>query len=378
MWIVRSLTDKKQQRRNSQTTILYIILGFSLLVVPYGKTLYSQTGQSILTQHFRMGDYVVTQSQATQVIQQQEAPDLLKKLNPPPSTGKEDYKEIYIQRRVMRELLPDSSEMYGYIVKERQEREGVAEIIWEKLISKPGLVVTNLTKNFRYLKDPIGNILPYFFLLTVISAFFIKIKNKNTYARRLLPTFLVAYLIIISFFTGVIDRYVHIIFGLVLAHTMTEAYLLIDRFLLINVTNKQRVLGILLLFSATLLLIPRLFTTAVAKPKIGEHANLFGNCSRFVKNSEEQVFSIHPADAYLVGGRFYILPNDSLEKIAQYAHKIGVRWLIIKSNEQNFYTMANWLKNKNLEKDYSDLLTLRCKAERKLIYLYEFKSISDR
>ena len=63
MWIVRSLTGKKQQRRDSHTTTFYIILGFSLLIVPYGIALYSQTGQSILTQHFRMGDYVVTQSQ---------------------------------------------------------------------------------------------------------------------------------------------------------------------------------------------------------------------------------------------------------------------------------------------------------------------------
>ena len=248
IWIFRSITERNQQRKKSLGTVLYITLGFSLLIVPYGMALYSQTGQSILTQHFRMGDYVVTQAQATQVIQQQGDLDLLNKLTPS-STGKETYEEIYIQRRVMRELLPDSSEMYSHVAKDSQEGRSIAESVWDKFRNKPSLVTRNLTKNFSYLKEPIGNILPYLFLVTFFSAFLLKIENKNTYARRLLPTLIVIYLIVLSFFSGVVDRYVQVIFGLVLVHIMVEVYLIVDRFLLVNVSNKQRMLGTLFLFS---------------------------------------------------------------------------------------------------------------------------------
>ncbi len=216
--------------------------------------------------------------------------------------------------------------------------------------------------------------LPYIFLLTVISAISLKVESRNLYARRLLPLFIVIYLIFISLFTGVVERYMHVIFAFILAHVMIEAYLLVDRLLLVNMTRKLRVLGILLLFSTTLLSMPRLFTSAVAKPKVGERANLLGDCSQFVDNAKEPVFSLHPIYAYLVGGRFRTLPNDSLEKVAQYADKTGVRWLITTgSMEQIYYSKANWLKNKNLENQYPELVTLRCQAEDKLVYLYEFK-----
>ena len=97
-----------------------------------------------------------------------------------------------------------------------------------------------------------------------------------------------------------------------------------------------------------------------------------------IKNSKESVFSAQPAGAYLIGGRFYALPNDSLEKIAEYARKTGVRWLaVVEPNVRNHYTKVNWLQNISLENDYSELLALHCKAEGRMIYLYEFKKIKE-
>lgn len=374
IWLARSFLGTIQQRRQSQAITLYIIIGFSFLIVPYGIVLYEQTGQSIFTQHFRLGKYVVTQSQANQVILQQISggdPNFFNKLGIDPTTitgfSKPTFEDTYAQRRRMRELLPDSSEMHGKIFEDKYENP-LAEKIWEK-IKQPNIVINNFINNFRHLEEPLGLVLPYIFLLTVISAFFIKVKTINVYTRILLPVFIITYWLVVSVFTGIIERYMHVIFILILVHILIEVSLIFKRFFP-DATKKISVLGILLLFSSTLVATPRLFISADAKPKVGESANLLGDCSRLVDS--EPVFSLHPLEAYLFGGRFRELPNDSLDKVAQYANNTKVKWLIIvdNSDQQIYYSKAGWLDNKNLENQYSEQIKLRCRDRG--VSLYEF------
>src|SRR5690606_221019 len=62
----------------------------------------------------------------------------------------------------------------------------------------------------------------------------------------------------------------------------------------------------------------------------------------------QPMFALLPAYAYMSGGSYRVLPNDSLERVVHYGRLTGVRWLLVPENpreviETHFYGNAPWL-----------------------------------
>jgi len=160
-----------------------------------------------------------------------------------------------------------------------------------------------------------------------------------------------------------------------LIHTVIEIHLAVSRLTTIKITQKMRLSTILLILSLILWLTPRLFTAIRITPKIAEHELPFKECASFVKNGEA-IFSFHPVNSYLLGGTFRTFPNDSINKVVQYAKNTKVRWFVLtkspsESEQRDYYLYSPWLKSSDLEKDSAGHIKKRCYTQDENVILYE-------
>jgi hypothetical protein len=364
IWHVIHLSIGSRERRPFfMKNLVLLWTGFLVLAVPYTLVLYHQTGQMPHKQNFRAGKYVVSLKDNSPLTD-------LEKLR---AQDANTYRQAYAKRRHMRKLLPDSSEMYSRLYG-KEDRN----IFLERFFSyfqRPEEYFSIFLKNLMFLKRPLGAFIFYLFLVLCISPFVVKSKRVSLSKRLLFPTFIAFYLAVLSCLgAGIVGRYVFILFPFVLMHITIEVFtLLID----LNYIQNRGVLiacfGVF--FVLVFYLTSRHFQEAKVYPKFSEQMSQYQRFKNYIRHGEP-AFSLLPGSSYLAGATFRVLPNDSLEKVAKYGKRTGVRWLLVDRTNRTFvekipYNNAQWHWSLSIETDYPDLISYRSGNTDGSIALYE-------
>ncbi|MBW2345207.1 MAG: glycosyltransferase family 39 protein [Deltaproteobacteria bacterium] len=358
------ISHEAEHRRVILKNLLFIILGWLVLLAPYTAIIYYQTGHHPFQQDFQEREIKVP------VVD----PEALSEMKQIESLPEENYAMIYAKRRLMRKLLPDSSEMFCRIDRKKREETGLLNRFFS-IFKKPEAYTAMIFHNILNLRDPLGSVILYIFLVSCISPFLVKAEKIILFNRLLLPCFITLYLFAISGFTDTVSRYVYVIFPFVLMQIAGELFVFCRA---ISSAFGNRMWGVALLctaYASFAFATPRYFNSLDLSPKLGP-VEAFAKMKELVKG--EPIFSLLPYPAFLSGGSFRVLPNDSLEKVVEYGHRTGVGWLLISwtkhtMSELHFYDRAEWYGSRSLEETYPHLVKLRCSTPDGGAMLYEIR-----
>lgn len=371
---------KKNQRRVLVTNYFFIFCGALLLLLPYGIFLYIQTNQHPLTQSFRKGEYSVKISDPKilhEIQQEKKLPSELEEIFE--SQPDNNYGIIYAERRQMRKLLPDSSEMYDYIIAGDKTKDSKMKNILSNF-RDPGAFLLRVYNNILHLKSALGSFTTILFLLLFtlslsISLTFFQTDKTRIIRGSLLPSFILFYIIMISLLTDKIARYIYILFPFCIMYISIESYKILTQ-IKSSLNNRYfKTLILIFIFTSILLTTPKFFTGLDLKKKYTGIENQYGFDFKKITNGEP-VFSFFPFETYMVGSPYRVLPNDSLEKVASYGKKTGVHWILIfhsksSEGELKLYSNATWYSNPRLGKDYPGLVRFRLGTKDGAMALYE-------
>lgn len=337
-WIVFDLIrHKKKNPVTYVRELALLVCGWAIIVATYAITLDAQTDASPFRQTFRMHSYVV-HSVDPAVF------ETIASFDPKQATN---YVELYARRRMLRTLLPDSSEMLAFVkydgVNEESDDDD-DDSVW-LTPADPATFTHNVLKNVDHLGDLIGFSTLILFAVALATAVAIPYADMRHAARLTLPTFLVFYLIAISALTGVIARYVIVLFPLILAFIGAELGAGLHKWRRRHSPKLLVTTLAVVAVAAILLVSPR--TLVSASPWDNRSATL-KIPKRTTISSGEPAFALLPINSYLVGADYRILPNDSLKKVVRYAQLTGVHWLIVPTRPEtivdtHFYANAPWL-----------------------------------
>ncbi len=373
LFFIRFFTVSVKSRKVLFYNFLFYVCGLLLLMVPYTSILYLQTGHHPLKQRFKKHEYVVKVSDP-QILklkrQETKLPEQLKEIiESQPDAG---YNKVYAKRRLMRKLLPDSSEMYGYISAAGNLSKG-AEKNESFSLKKIRSYFNRFYKNFLHLKDVLGAFTAVLLIISYALLFAVKGEGEK-FKRYILPSFILAYLLVISWFTDRIARYAYILFPFCIMFISIEMY---NCFKLLKRILKKELFGFMflaVLFPLILVSTPRYFTELPLNKKVAGTDKEYGRFKKIVKGVP--VFSMFAFESYLIGSPYRFLPNDSLEKVAAYGKKTGVRWILIfhsrsSVNELKYYTNLNWYTDRMLENNHPGVVKLRHFSEDGSMALFE-------
>jgi 4-amino-4-deoxy-L-arabinose transferase-like glycosyltransferase len=374
MFFIQWLSVYGVENKIFKKNIVFMLLGWLLLFAPYTALLYYQTDQHPFTQSFREYKYTVAVKDPEilrQIEENRTLPSgLIRQIESGPDS---DYGLIYAERRRMRKLLPDSSEMFSYINTAIEENSLIAKTLSNIIDLKH--YPLKCFHNILHLSSSLGIITTVLFFLACFSSLLIRNHRIRLTARVLLTFFIIFYFIIISSLTDKIDRYIYILFPFCLMHIAIELYICINA--LTGLFRPKRFPGLIfyaVMFSLIIFTTPRFFTGLSIIPK----AEQIENRHLFFKEylNGEPVFSLIPYYCFIAGGSFRILPDDSLDKVAKYGKKTGVRWLLIirtpsTTDELKLYSNAQWYFNSSLESSYPDLVKFRVGTSDGVMALYE-------
>ena len=102
-----------------------MVLGWLILVAPYTIIIYHQTGHHPLQQNFSTAKYDVTTQD----------PKVLAEIERIEAIPDESYAVIYANRRLLRKLLPDASEMLYRVDRKKREKTGLLNEVLSTLKS---------------------------------------------------------------------------------------------------------------------------------------------------------------------------------------------------------------------------------------------------
>lgn len=339
------------------TRALWLGSGFLLLFIPYTYMLYQQTGQTPFQQHYRLSaPAVITDPQAVSVLR-----DLQGRVQP------DDYEELLSQRRQLYRLTPDNSAMYTQVVTEAGPRQaGTLMSALSALLSSPGAYFSRLFANLVILYHGIGPGFFWLYLASMLTPFLMRSARVTVRDRLLLGSVALFYLLCISVFTGVIQRYVLVMLPFVLIQLATESFVVSERLTSVVMGERGRAAAAVLLAVLAIggagALMPRTYSDLALAPQSAEQVQKF---SRFKKimGAGAPVLSTTPVYSFLAGGSWRILPNDRLDRVVSYAHKNGIRWLIVRnpedSGEARLYDRASWYSDPALVRTGYKYLRMR-------------------
>jgi 4-amino-4-deoxy-L-arabinose transferase-like glycosyltransferase len=320
--------------------LILFFAGFLILFTPYSIALKSQSSNGPFTQHFRMHQYIV------------EANDQSVKARPT------NYSDIYQQRREQRHLSADGSEMLGYLVTPSSKAKGFALPTFSRYFN-------NLVNNLSNLVKVQGAWIVILFTLISLNSFYQAWKQQNV-IRILIPICVITYLLTLSLVTGLVERYTIILFPLFTTHIMIETGLLLNSYFEGRPASLLPKLITPLLALVLIFLTPDLFTKAKTFPRLSENKTPITHCKTII-DSGAPIFSINSMGAYLLGGIYRALPNDNLDRIANYANLTGVKWMFLRqseldTSESKYYVHARWLQGSLAPDRVSNRYKLRCKS----------------
>jgi 4-amino-4-deoxy-L-arabinose transferase-like glycosyltransferase len=339
-----------------------------VVVTPYALVLYYQTGQTPLQQAFRSYEYVVRTTDP-QVIQEIEAIGTL---------AQSSYRETHSAQRLMRKLLPDSAEMYSYVVwdnsAENPTRLGGKGVLSRALttIAQPRTYLANLYKNIASIIGIVGAAVLGLFLLACVTPFVVRSERVDLSSRLILPGCVILYFLLLSTYSANVIRYVYIIFPFLIMHIATELALSLQRWELKKAWVPPA--GAAFFFVLASITVPTFFFEMQFYPKASFEDSKLLTLRKAVKPGDG-VFSLSAFHAYAIGGVFRVLPNDSLAKLVTYGKKTGVRWILVSHArtqmwEIGLYDNVKWYADPELPTKYRHLVKFCCAVDN-TFYLYE-------
>jgi len=351
---LRAWPDTAPGRRHRRLApALLATIACAVLVVPYAIALHAQTGQLPHTQLFRHLHYVV-QSPAG--------------FAPPPS-GPMDY---YAERRERRQLLPDASELVAWAVTPPTGEAPRTPI--ERLVAATGNVPAFATGNLSLLRQSLGVPGVALLVLTSLSPLLRRGHGPGQWARWLLPATVLAYLGVLSLVTGgAIVRYVHVIVPFALVQVFAEAAWLLRRL----PAHTPRLLPHVVTAALASLLIatlPQRSWAAPLSPRIGEAGNPLEACRADVP-AGAPIYAFHPLGAYLLGGTYRIIPNDTLDRVVTYAERTGVRHMLLtvlplERGEMSYYNHSPWIPALLQLDRHDPRIKVQCRTDDGVAVLY--------
>ncbi|GAB4338026.1 MAG: hypothetical protein Kow0089_09670 [Desulfobulbaceae bacterium] len=344
----------------------FFLLGFLPLFGGYNVLLLQQSGHLFPAQQYRMGLYEVFEQSPT---------------SGPAQSANSSYMEQYRNRRALRTLNTAGTEMTGHVLHDEDSPSPLVKLgrrILSDPLSWPKNVYTNLTHLHKYG----GRTLVVLFLLSTALLMYLSIKDPaRKRAFLILPLYLAVYLVVLSYAGSAVRRYLFIVYPFALAIILIAVHSCAV-FLLGKQRNRMIRLSILMAGAVLFALTPNTSIGVKTKPKYRESSeNPYQVCRQLITPGEP-VFSLHPFDSYSLGGWYRTLPNDSLPRVAAYARKTGVKWMVLDNTgdqrDHELYRNAPWLNNiANLEKLYPGLVRLRCSVYNRF-HVYEFHGDEQR
>lgn len=352
---------------------LGLAAGLVLLLAPYMVILHAQGGKigvelSAFEQHWSKRERISIDDI------DEETQEYLRRFY---ATESENYTSLWEKRRLLRQLLPDSSAMLEDVDMHpaQDASDGISPLL-VKIWTSLDQFDDRLLSNAGYVNKSIGWFVSIAFLVTLVTPILIGANRGTLLSRYLVGGFVLYYLVVISLLTGLIYRYVLILAPFVLLHIFMEvAFLLRTRRIKIKgvpVTN--------IIFAAILaicvLLQPTNFSDVSMRAKGSFEQYAESNFRKFVE-PREPILSMAPYEAYVAGGTWRVLPDDSLEKIATYAEREDIRWLLVVHRKQKdvvaYRQARSWYLDKNLMRQYRHLIEMRAMARDGRSFLFEFK-----
>ena len=330
------------------------ILVFCVIILPYTIILYCQTGRTIFTQHFRIGEYSIFSGSVN--------------LN---DSDTASYDELYAKRRQGRLLLDDGSEMLSHVIKLNNDFN--YKNVENYAVEFVSNFINNLMANVKFFISGNGIFFNCVFVILVARFFYLR-KYIYDYHQFGLLLFVFMNILIISIFTGLVKRYVEFLFVFAIIFIFIELFSYVP-----NIT-KQITNSLVCLLIATILFISGNYSIIDLKfrKNFSEKINNpFLMCKSFI-NYSDYMFTALPYNSYRIGGRFRVLPNDSIEKISHYAKLTGVNFLLVSKlthdlEEYRHYHNANWITHlDSLDTAFPELLELSCESNNN-VYLYRFR-----
>lgn len=294
-----------------------ITAGFAAAGLPYAVALHAQTGHHPFTQHYRLGHYTVTDPEVRAV------------------EAGATYLDEFARRRDARALNADASEMRGYVAK---PAGGTAGTPW------PARAGASASATAGTLTGTLGWWVAALAALALASA----LLPGSTPARRAIPCFLLLYLGLLTALGSQVDRYIQILFPVFIALAAVEVRARVAPLWPGFRPGSAAPLTFCLALGAALLAGQPLFTSARWHPWSGlERSILHRTCHDRVV-AGDPAFALHAGDALLAGLRYRILPNDGFDRVARYAKRTGVHWLVLTRTpaaavEHSYYGNAPWL-----------------------------------
>lgn len=334
-----------------------VVTTFTIVVGAYAAVLAAQDGSLPWVQSIRMNHYVVRSE------------DPPESARTGPVNG--NYEALYAQRRELRRLTPDATEMMGYLVHEPAVGSRPAAAL-----ASPGSWPGQLRDNLGHALKLLGPMTATMALLGFMLALLPAPAGVRPY-RIALPVMLGGYLLVLSATTGIISRYVDVMTPLLLGLAFLGVHIPAER-LAPRATRDPKAATAIAAGAALAIVmsVPGPLWENGWHPKIGEQYNPLRECRRWVTPGTG-VFSLHPMEAYLVGGTTRFIPNDGLDRIAEYARRTGTGWLVFRqsqltTDEALVYGHAPWLsdldqliKNPNF--------TPRCASDDATAVLFEIR-----
>ena len=361
---ILALRSKSDARRKLFRVVAAVTGTWILIISIYATVLYQQTGVSPFHQKFRANNYAVTVTDQKILAQ-------IKEIS---SVTDTNYDDIYRKRRDLRRLLPDGTEMYSHVLDSSGKQaadppKSEANLLWRSIrqLFSPDNLLQNFFSNLSHLRIFLGWAL---FILVAVSFFtplVFKNRTSESRARLLIPGFVVTYVFAISILTSAVDRYIAVLYPLVLVQLVIEIAI-VFRIFVARIKSSSIHTGIMLaLFSIIFLLMPLKFYKTGTNPRSTISIESWSAFRKHISEGEP-IFSIAPAYTYLAGGKFRILPNDSLDKLVMYAHLTGVKWLLVPKRPQllretSHYSSSKWLLEPQELRNHPSVIQLRHEQE---------------
>jgi hypothetical protein len=255
------------------------------------------------------------------------------------------------------------------------------EKILHKLATQPFGLIERFLGNIRSLQKISGPWYVVLFIITSLTPLLVRRRGAPWQRRLMLSAWVWFYILAVSSITDLIPRYIVVILPFLVLHIAMEICALASMLSIIRVPGCRIVLcAALMMPPASALAVTTAFDRFEVAYSAADPA-LYAPLREFIQEGDV-VFSPAPLDAYLLGAGFRVLPDDSLDRVATYAERTGVKWLVVARKWHNrrqleFYN-HQWYIELAFPTPDGPRLVKCCEADGGRIILYEFQSDSAR
>lgn len=372
IWVaITAATARGERSRSITRQGAAVLAGFLLISGPWAIGLFSQTGQHPLQRTFRMGIYSVSSDD----------PEVLEEIHRIQEFAEEDYASLYRSRRMMRKLLPDATEMYENLAVSSSspdvDRSGLEKIL-HRIATQPFGVFERLLENTRSLQKQSKSWLFTLFVITSLTPLLFRRRGAPWQRRLMLSAWVWFYILAVSLITDLIKRYIIVVLPFLVLHIAVEVCVLASMVAILRAPWRRTALCVALLMPP-----PSGLSVTTASARFEKAYSVdpafYAPLREFIQEGDV-VFTPAPLDAYLLGAGFRILPDDSLDKVATYAERTGVKWLVVARTLHNRRQIElydhQWYSERMLPSPDDRRPVKCCQTNAGQIILYEFQSDS--